>query len=115
MIRLTYVTLDCADAEVLAHFWSDALGWNIEYLAEDGAVLADPSGAPPRLFLQPVAEPKTVKNRMHPDLTVSDLDAEEARLVKLGAIRRERHDVPEGRRSYVMADPEGNEFCLNQA
>src|SRR5207253_8022814 len=63
--KLGYVTIDCADARSLAPFWASALGWETTYEADDGAVLADPGGADPKLFLQVVPEPKSGKNRAH--------------------------------------------------
>lgn len=62
------------------------------------------------LTLQRVAEPKGTKNRAHLDLFVDDLDAEVARLVELGASVREEHHGHF--RTSVLADPEGNEFCV---
>lgn len=91
----------------------------------DASALEDPEGKGPRLFFQKVPESKTAKNRVHLDVrTAPDLHDEErmaaletecTRLVELGATRRERHE-PEEPTSIgfiVMADPEGNEFCLD--
>jgi catechol 2,3-dioxygenase-like lactoylglutathione lyase family enzyme len=86
--------------------------------------LVDPDGRGPRIWFQRVPEPKRVKNRLHLDLRTSDgpaasldrrkqqVDSEVQRLVGLGARRLARH----GERDHyhvVMADPEGNEFCLS--
>src|SRR5437588_653179 len=68
--KLGYVTVDCADARSLAPFWASALGWEVTYEADDGAVLADPGGGDPKLFLQAVPGPKSGKNRVHVDLGV---------------------------------------------
>lgn len=89
------------------------------------SAVEDPEGKGPRLFFQQVPEGKTAKNRVHIDVrTASDLrgeermralEAEARRLVDLGATRVERHE-PEAPLSIgfiVMADPEGNEFCLD--
>jgi hypothetical protein len=99
----------------MARFWSDALGFRID-LQDDGNVkLWPPAGVEGdvwSVWLQPTAEPKRGKNRNHPDL-VADVDAEtEAnRLVGLGA---RRVDVGQtGDEAFiVLADPEGNEFCI---
>ena len=94
-------------------------------LRNSASALEDPDGSGPRIFFQQVPEPKTAKNRMHLDIrTASELRDEERmdaleveceRLVGLGASRLQRHE-PEPPTSIgflVMADPEGNEFCLD--
>jgi hypothetical protein len=87
-------------------------------------VAEDPDGDGPRLYFHRVPEPKTAKNRMHIDINVSDgrrraerdeVDAEVARLTSLGASVIRKHDSAWGpwpEYHYVMADPEGNEFCV---
>jgi len=72
------------------------------------------NGAPgPKLLLQRVAEPKTVKNRMHFDIEVADVHAEADRLVALGATRVSEGSCSEhGSTWLLMSDPEGNEFCV---
>ena len=91
----------------------------------DASALVDPDGTRPRLFFQRVPEGKTAKNRVHLDVRAADaqqgeermvvLEAEATRLVTLGAARLERHepDPPLWSGHIVMADPEGNEFCLD--
>ena len=91
----------------------------------DASALTDPAGAGPRLFFQRVPEGKHAKNRVHLDLRaapglqgearMSALEAEAARLVALGATRLQRFEPapPLGFGHIVMADPEGNEFCLD--
>ena len=65
------------------------------------------------MLFQKVPEPKSGKNRMHLDIHVSDLEAEASRLEALGATRRQAETVSEHGSSWVlMADPEGNEFCI---
>lgn len=102
----------------------DAFGVPPEHRNDASAVL-DPDGAGPRVFFQRVPEGKQAKNRVHLDLraapgTVGDermaaLEAESARLVALGATRLHRHEPapPLEAGHLVMADPEGNEFCLD--
>lgn len=109
------ITLDCSDPERLAEFWASALGYR-RIFAHDPYVGLDPAdGNGPRLLLQRVPEPKTVKNRMHIDIRRADFEQEAGRLVALGARRLTPGVFTEpGTDSHwiVMADPEGNEFCL---
>ncbi|MET7573903.1 VOC family protein [Streptomyces sp. NPDC005492] len=133
------LTLDCDNATLLAAFWKTALGYvdepppapfatRAEWAAQfepvedesedDGAWLCDPDGVGPRLSLLKVPEPKTAKNRLHLDIRVpvrgtpderwAIIRAEAERLVRAGArvlTEVDGHHV-------VMADPEGNEFCV---
>ncbi len=112
-MRINYV-LDCANADTLAGFWAAALGF------ERGAwrppspyvSLTRPGAGQPEMLLQQVPEPKLGKNRMHLDLRVADSEAEVGRLVGLGArVLHGPHD-DEGHWTTVLADPEGNEFCV---
>jgi catechol 2,3-dioxygenase-like lactoylglutathione lyase family enzyme len=91
----------------------------------DASALLDPEGSGPRLFFQRVPEDKRAKNRVHLDVRAAPglvgearmaaLEAEGARLVARGATRLERHEPspPLAAGHLVMADPEGNEFCLD--
>jgi len=107
--------------------WVEALqAWGVppEH-HNDASAVTDPSGTVPRLYFQRVPEDKRVKNRVHLDLRsapgleaearMAALEAEAARLVALGATRLERHEpaAPLDGGHIVMADPEGNEFCLD--
>lgn len=105
-VTLTHVTFDCADAAVLATFWAGVLDRPVG----DGASpeLATVGGTPGWMFIQ-VPEPKAAKNRMHPDLTTKDLEAEITRLKGLGATHLSDHDE-DGTRWATLADPEANEF-----
>jgi predicted enzyme related to lactoylglutathione lyase len=106
------IVLDCADAEAAGRFWSAALGYRVLGAEAQYCLLAPPDGqAGTRLVLQQVAEPKTVKNRVHLDLIASDIEAEAARLVALGARRGDVFSEL-GHRWIAMLDPEGNEFCV---
>jgi hypothetical protein len=116
--RLVHVTIDAADPPRLGRFWAAALGWDVAS-SEPGETAVDPPGfsypspsALPLVFI-PVPEPKTAKNRVHLDLatgSVAQQAAELDRLLALGATRTGigQGDVP----WHVLADPEGNEFCL---
>jgi len=105
------LVIDCRDPETLALFWTQALGYTNVGLYGSYAVLVDPDNASPRLLLQRVSEPKPGKNRVHFDVHVADVHAEAARLESLGAVRGETLNEF-GTDWVVMADPEGNEFCV---
>jgi predicted enzyme related to lactoylglutathione lyase len=107
-------TLDCADPERLAPFWAEALHYRSNPYHAPYLTLSDPLGRSPELVLQKVPEPKPGKNRMHLDLFVSDLEAEASRMERLGARRLSVAPLtgPTGDRWIVMADPDGNEFCV---
>ena len=110
------LVLDCADPLALADFWAPALGY--VSIGEVGPYVAlFPDGRPgPKLLLQRVDEPKVAKNRMHLDIEVPDIEAESARLVDLGATRVSDGTLSEHGSTWIlMADPEGNEFCVCDA
>jgi len=107
-LRLSEVCIDAADVDALARWWSEVLGWPAE-TDEDGDVLLRSATGPDWLFLE-VPDRKVVKNRIHFDLTPDDQAVEVDRLLALGA---RRVDVGQGDQSWVvLADPEGNEFCV---
>jgi hypothetical protein len=121
--------VDCARPSALAAFWAEVLGYRvrpyddaeiarlraagIDDLADDPTVPIDPPDGGPSIFFVRVPEPKTVKNRMHLDVnlrSVNELDW----LVRLGARVLRRIDPVAGPNGWVLADPEGNEFCAIQ-
>jgi predicted enzyme related to lactoylglutathione lyase len=112
-VRLHHIVLDARDLPGLARFWTQALGWKILSEREREIVIGTDENAPVGMCFMSAADPKTVKNRMHLDLTSSaqDRDQEIERLLALGA---RRVDVGQtGAESWtVLADPEGNEFCV---
>jgi predicted enzyme related to lactoylglutathione lyase len=109
------LVLDCHDPDRLADFWSAALGYHRYGSAGNYRSLFPDEGDGPKLILQAVDEPKSAKNRMHLDIRVPGLEVEEARLAGLGATRASEEPIEEhGSRWVVMADPEGNEFCICQ-
>ena len=110
------LVLDCCDPAALARFWAGALHY-VNVGAVENYVLLVPDGRPgPNLLLQQVPEDKTVKNRMHLDIHVADIAGEATRLEQLGARRLEGEIRSEHGSSWVMmADPEGNEFCVCDA
>ena len=111
------ITLDCADPERLAAFWTDALHYEQVAVMDNFIVLGSTAGsAGPKLTLQGVPEPRSRKNRMHLDLWVDDIEAEAARLEESGAVRLQDQPFTEhGLRWFQLADPEGNEFCVARA
>jgi catechol 2,3-dioxygenase-like lactoylglutathione lyase family enzyme len=117
-VRLTEILIDCADPQALATWWQGVLGWErgedtdvTEDGEDDEVELRNPDGYPHLLFLK-VPEPKAVKNRLHIDLnpTGAEQPEELERLLALGA---KEIDIGQGEQTWVvLADPEGNEFCL---
>ncbi len=104
------LVVDANDPARLARWWAEALGYKIiDEHPDEVEIRRSPDEAPGLIFL-PVPEGKTVKNRLHIDLRPDDQEAEVERLVDMGA----RHvDVGQGEVSWVvLADPEGNEFCV---
>ena len=133
------VTFDCHDPHATCRFWAEALGYEVvrdedmirklladgvateddvttvdeQLVWKDGDACEDPGGKRPRMYFQRVPEPRPAKNRVHLDLRVPEADRpkEIERLTGLGARR-----IGEGQQGpfswIVMADPEGNEFCV---
>jgi Glyoxalase-like domain len=145
MTKEVQITFDCADPALLAGFWAEALGyevqgppppyeswdqaldaWNVPpELRNSRSAVVDPKGGGPRIFFQQVPEGKTVKNRVHLDVRsapglegderMAALEREADRLVAHGGtkLRRQDPEPPADAGHIVMADPEGNEFCLD--
>ena len=117
--RIAALAIDARDPRVVADFWCSVLGWTV--LEEDAAGLSigppdtSPGAGVMTIDVARVPEPKTVKNRLHLDLRAAGTtrDDELDRLLALGA---RRVDVGQGPDVswVVLADPEGNEFCLLQ-
>lgn len=110
-LEIRAVTLDCSDPTLLSTFWQEALGYEIESNFGDFVFLRDPTGRGPMIGIQQVPEQKASKNRMHLDLHTADREQEISRLLGLGAREVERQRAGEFE-WVVMADPEGNEFCV---
>lgn len=107
------LVLDCADPEPLAQFWAEALGYTNVGAAGSYVALYPRHGNGPKLLLQRVSEPKTSKNRMHLDIETPDIELEAKRLTRLGAQRVNDSTCSEHGSTWIlMADPEGNEFCI---
>ncbi len=112
-VRLHHVVIDTHDLPRLARFWTQALGWRILSEREREIVIGPDEAAPVGICFMPVTGVKAVKNRVHLDLTTSadDREAEIERLLALGAVRVDIGQA--GTESWtVLADPEGNEFCV---
>jgi catechol 2,3-dioxygenase-like lactoylglutathione lyase family enzyme len=111
--RFTELCIDCHEPRLLAEFWAAVLGWKVVDDDGDFVEVADPDGSLPTLLFAKVPEPKAVKNRLHIDVSPRDRDqAEEVeRILALGATHA---DVGQGDDVswVVLADPEGNEFCV---
>ena len=118
-LHIQALAIDSTDPRVPAAFWEKALGWRRTHEEDDEIVLEPPAGSaedgllPDLLFLK-VPEHKELKNRLHLDLRPEDQDAEVARLEDLGA---SQISVGQGAAAtwVVMADPDGNEFCVLRA
>jgi predicted enzyme related to lactoylglutathione lyase len=112
-VRLHHIVIDAHDLPRLARFWTEALGWKVLSEREREIIIGTDENAPVGICLMPVTDEKVVKNRVHLDITTSaeDRDQEIERLLALGA---QRADIGQtGKESWtVLADPEGNEFCV---
>jgi predicted enzyme related to lactoylglutathione lyase len=112
-VRLHHIVVDAHDLPGLARFWTRALGWKVLSERELEIVIGPDENVPAGMCLMPAADPKAVKNRLHLDLTSSaqDRDQEIERLLALGARRAGIGQTGAGSWT-VLADPEGNEFCV---
>lgn len=116
--RVTEIVLDAADPERLALFWCGVLGYVEQEREADGSIAIGPpdsgfGGPQPVLVLSPTTDPRPRKLRLHLDdsPTDRDQDAELKRLLALGARPADVGQTGQ-ERWHVLADPEGNEFCL---
>ncbi|MGW4671218.1 VOC family protein [Streptomyces sp. NPDC004324] len=112
-VSLHHLVIDAHDLPALARFWAAVLDWRILSEREREVVIGPDVSAPVGICFMPVTDRKTVKNRLHLDLTsaAEDREAEIERILALGA---RRADVGQsGSESWtVLCDPEGNEFCV---
>ncbi|BCI54600.1 hypothetical protein NIIDNTM18_38780 [Mycolicibacterium litorale] len=109
-LRFTDLCVDAADTQALGSWWAEVLGYRQETTDDGDVILRPPAGGGPNLLFLAVQDEKVVKNRLHIDLTPDDQEAEVDRLIGLGA---RRVDIGQGEQSWVvLADPEGNEFCV---
>ncbi|MGI9529518.1 MAG: VOC family protein [Acidimicrobiia bacterium] len=113
------MNVDSIDPPSLARWWAELLGWRVTFDQPDEAVIEPPEGSPedgvsPDILFARVPETKHVKNRLHIDLRPDDQAHEVARAEALGA-RRVDVGQTDAVTWVVMADPEGNEFCILRA
>jgi hypothetical protein len=125
-LRFYALNVDCRDPKTLADWWATALGWEITYNEDDEYIVVEPphhldesraiavGERLPGLSFIGVPEPKTLKNRLHMDLAPGPGDDQQAEVGRLEALGARRVDVGQGPEVswVVMADPEGNEFCI---
>lgn len=119
MFEIHSVTVDCYDPYRQAVWWGEVTGWqeepgNPNNPGDPAGMIVSTHGI--NLLFIPVPEGKTVKNRMHLDLTPTERtrDEEVARLLGLGATLVDDQRRPDGTGWVVLADPEGNEFCVER-
>jgi hypothetical protein len=118
-LEIHEITFDALNPYTLARFWSELLGRQIrpgDTPGDDSVLVVERPGQPGLLFIR-VPEGKTAKNRMHFDLwpTVSVRDAQIGRALRLGAVLLADLRQPDGPGWAVLADPEGNEFCIGSS
>lgn len=115
--RISELVLQCRDPEVLARFWCDVLDFVVLEREDDGSIEIGPQegfgGAQPTIILSPTAQPKTEESRLHIDVNATDRD-QDAELERLLALGARPADVGQTGNEpwHVLADPEGNAFCL---
>ncbi len=122
-VRIRSITVDCADPYLLAGFWSQVTGFhedpgNPNRPEDPEGLIRAPDGYVNLLFIK-VPEPRQVKNRVHLDLIPPDTnpgtrDQEIERVLALGATLIEDHRRPDGKGWVWLADPEGNDFCIER-
>ena len=115
--RISELIIDCADPEGLAAFWSDVLGY-VELGREGESIEIGPPGSgfggpQPTLVISPSSDPRPAKLRLHIDVNATDRD-QDSELERLLALGARPADVGQtgDENWHVLADPEGNEFCL---
>jgi hypothetical protein len=116
--RVSHTTIDCRDAYALSEWWKGVIGYtdvpdDPNEPGHEECMIVDQASGHRLLFIE-VPDPKSVKNRLHLDLVPTDVtrDAEVERVLALGAVQRSDLRRPDGTGWVVLADPEGNEFCI---
>lgn len=111
-MKIHAITIDCADPQTLAGWWSEALGLPV---TNDVGVIVQLAADPdlPQFQFQKIADVPTQSNRVHADLKTPDLDAETKRLTALGATVVQKYELPNFRYT-TLTDPDGNKFDLIQ-
>jgi catechol 2,3-dioxygenase-like lactoylglutathione lyase family enzyme len=123
-LRWHTTVIDCLDVKAQSRWWAEVLGWQIvdhgdemvlvpPHALTERARSVPPAERGPGLIFVPVPEGKTVKNRLHFDLAPLSGDDQETEVRRLEGLGAKRIDIGQGARTWiVMADPEGNEFCV---
>jgi hypothetical protein len=126
-LRWYTLVVDCHDVKAQGRWWAEVLGWQIVYEADDEVVVAPshlvdesrqipPAERQPGIIFIPVPETKALKNRLHIDLAPAKDDDQEAEVRRLESLGARRIDIGQGDVTWVvLADPEGNEFCVLSA
>ena len=121
MVRIQCLTIDAIDPHKLASFWAAVLSWEITYNEPNEVCIELLDGSPlqgniPDILFIRTTDPRQVKNRMHMDLRPSDQAAEVARIEDLGGRQIDIGQNSDPATTWiVMADSEGNEFCVLKA
>ncbi len=111
--QIAAVVVDCADPRAMARFWGEAIDWTVHEVTDDLATLRSDQGVGPYLEFVRVAGEPAVWNRVHLDLLPHPIDAQKAEVARLRALGAVPADVGQGDVPWeVLADPEGNEFCV---
>lgn len=104
------VIVDAVDPARLGRWWAEALGWEVTFSSSEEFEIRQAADRLPGILFVPAKEAKQSKNRLHLDFRPDDQEAEVARFLRLGA---HRVDIGQGAQTWVvLADPEGNEFCI---
>ena len=121
MMKIQCLTIDCVDPELLAMFWAEVLAWEVTYKDPNMVCIQLLDGSPlqgniPDILFLKTPDVRLGKNRLHLDLRPSDQMAEVSRIESLGGVRIEIGQSADPETTWVvMADPEGNEFCVLKA
>lgn len=110
-LNIAMITFDCSDPDGLAGWWSQAIDGEVNALAPGNFVMVSRQHGP-ALGFQKVPDPTPGKNKVHVDMHSADMEGEVARLVGLGARETGRNNFGDDFRWVVLADPEGNAFCV---
>ncbi len=113
--RVTAVMHDTNDLDRAVAFWTELLGIDVVHRDDTYVYLSKLSDGGPHLAFQLVDEPRSAKNRLHLDVRVADRSAFETRIESLGGRKIGEQNVPGYPQWSIMADPEGNEFCIYAA
>ncbi|MFZ2228287.1 MAG: VOC family protein [Candidatus Nanopelagicaceae bacterium] len=121
MLKIQCITIDSQDPLKLAQFWREVLGWEITFTSENEICIELLDGSPsqgqiPDILFIKTPDERVVKNRLHLDLRPDDQESEVQRIERLGGKRIEIGQSASQETTWVvMADPEGNEFCVLRA